>query len=230
MIRAIVKRHLLKKRKIYIDKSSDINYGVEITDNDRKTLNVDSHLHIEKMGSGCLFEHVYGYGNIQLGKNVSISGPGTVLHAEIGKIQIGSYTSIAPNVCIMEFNHDMSRPTTYAMAYNVFGEEFKKDVISKGDIIIGEDVWIGANSVITSGVTIGRGAVIAAGSVVTKEVKPYSVVGGCPARLIKMRFQASGIDELEKSEWWNWNERQLLENYDFFTQAKHMGNITKKLD
>lgn len=219
MIKRILKRLLLKKKKIHLDTFSDINYSVKITDLERTTVIVDSHLHITKMGSGCFFEHVYGYGDIELGKNVSISGPGTVLHAEIGKIQIGSYSSIAPNVCIMEFNHDMNRPTMYTLNYNLFGESIKTDFVSKGDIVIGEDVWIGANVVITSGVKIGRGAVVAAGSVVTKDVEPYSVVGGIPATIIKMRFEKQKIKELEDSRWWEWDREKIFSEQDFLRKS-----------
>lgn len=162
------------------------------------------------------FEHVYAYGDIELDNNISISGPGTVLHAVKGKIKIGSYTSIAPNVTITEFNHDINRPSTYAFGYNIFHEEFKNDVTSKGNITIGEDVWIGSNVCILSGVNIGRGAVIAAGAVVNKDVEPYSIVGGVPARLIKMRFSQEKINKLESMEWWKWDHKKILENKSFF--------------
>ena len=171
-VKQALKRQLLKKRGIVIDKTSFINANVKL-DNDFENCKViDSSLHITQMGDNCFFEHVYAYGNIELGKNISISGPGTVLHAEIGKIRIGSYTSIAPNVTITEFNHNVGAITTYGIKSNLFGHEFKEDVVSKGDIIIGEDVWIGSNVAILSGVRIGRGAIIAAGAVVNKNVEP----------------------------------------------------------
>ena len=155
------------------------------------------------------------YGNIELGEFVSISGPGTILHSEVGKITIGSFSSIAENVSIQEFNHNLGRPTTCAVNHMIFKSQ-KRDFVSKGDIEIGEDVWIGSNAVVLSGVKIGRGAVIAAGGIVTKDVPKYAVVGGNPAKLIKMRFDEQQIQLLEESKWWTWKIERILKNKDFF--------------
>jgi serine acetyltransferase len=81
----------------------------------------------------------------------------------------------------------------------------------KGDITVGSDVWIGAKSTIMSGVKIGDGAIVAAGALVTKDVEPYSIVGGNPARLLKYRFDKSQIEELLKIEWWLWDESKIKE-------------------
>ena len=81
----------------------------------------------------------------------------------------------------------------------------------KGDIIIGNDVWIGAKSTIMSGVKIGDGVIIAAGALVTKDVEPYSVVGGNPAKHIKYRFDEEQIVDLLKIKWWEWNEDMIKE-------------------
>lgn len=81
----------------------------------------------------------------------------------------------------------------------------------KGDIIIGNDVWIGAKSTIMSGIKIGNGAVVAAGSVVTKDIEPYSLVGGNPAKHIKYRFTKDQIDDLLEIAWWNWTESKIKE-------------------
>ena len=83
--------------------------------------------------------------------------------------------------------------------------------ISKGDVVIGNDVWICANAIILSGVTIGDGAVIANGAIVTRDVEPYSVVAGNPAKHIKYRFNPDIIAELLQIKWWNWPENLLRE-------------------
>ena len=81
----------------------------------------------------------------------------------------------------------------------------------KGDIIIGNDVWIGAKTTIFGGVKIGDGAVIGSCSVITKDVEPYSVVAGNPAKHIKYRFTEQQIEKLKKIEWWNWDETKINE-------------------
>ena len=103
------------------------------------------------------------------------------------KLYIGSYCSISPGVqFLLGGEHTLSTISTYPFKVKVWGES--REALSKGDIIIKDDVWIGTNAIICSGVTVGQGAVIAAGSVVTKNVEPYSIVGGNPAKIIKYRF------------------------------------------
>ena len=80
---------------------------------------------------------------------------------------------------------------------------------SKGDIVVGSDVWIGRGSTILSGVTIGDGAVVAAGSMVTKDVAPFSIVGGNPARLIRMRFDEHTVEKLLVLRWWDWDDAKI---------------------
>lgn len=113
------------------------------------------------------------------------------------KLIIGSHCSVAPNVqFILASNHPYEGISTYPFKVKFLG--YEKEASSKGDIIIKDDVWIGLNSIILSGVTIGQGAVVAAGSVVTKDVQPYAIVGGNPAKVIKYRFEQAIIDELIK--------------------------------
>lgn len=103
------------------------------------------------------------------------------------KLRIGSYCSVAPGVWfLLAGEHQLDSVSTYPFKVKVFGEAFEAG--SKGDIIIQDDVWIGTNAIICSGVTIGQGAVVAAGAVVTKDVPPYAIVGGNPAKLIRYRF------------------------------------------
>lgn len=86
---------------------------------------------------------------------------------------------------------------------------------NKGDIIIGNDVWIGYEAVIMAGVHIGDGAVIAARAVVTKDVPPYTIVGGTPARKIRMRFEEETIAKLQQIQWWNWPVEKIRQSLPY---------------
>lgn len=103
------------------------------------------------------------------------------------RLIIGSYCSIAPGVqFLLGGEHQINSISTYPFKVKRFSDE--REAGSKGDIIVKDDVWIGTNAIICSGVTIGQGAIIAAGAVVTKDVEPYAIVGGNPAKLIRYRF------------------------------------------
>jgi acetyltransferase-like isoleucine patch superfamily enzyme len=111
------------------------------------------------------------------------------------KLKIGSYCSISPGVqFLLGGEHQINSISTYPFKVKCFGYEYEAG--SKGDIIVGDDVWIGTNAIICSGLKIGQGAIVAAGAVVTKEVLPYAVVGGNPARVIKYRFGQDVIARL----------------------------------
>ena len=131
------------------------------------------------------------------------------------KLYIGSYCSIAPNVkFLLGGEHSINTISTFPFKVKVFGES--REAGSKGDIIIKDDVWIGESAIICSGVTVGQGAVIAAGSIVTKDVEPYSIVGGNPAKFIKWRFdeqcrnRLSSIKIVDLFDKFNENDKELI--------------------
>lgn len=127
------------------------------------------------------------------------------------KLIIGNYCSIAPEVIFMtDGEHSYKSISTYPFATRYFNKSI--DTLSKGDIIIGDDVWIGYGAIIMSGVNIGQGAVIAAGSVVTKDVPPYAIVGGVPAKIIKYRFESNIVNELLKLDY-NKLTKEIVEKY-----------------
>lgn len=141
-------------------------------------------------------------------------------HYEIfgDKLIIGKFCAIAPRVkFIMNgANHKMKAFTTYP--FGMFGNGWEvgipeiKDLPFKGDTVIGNDVWIGMEATIMPGVRIGDGAIIAAKSVVARDVPPYAIVGGNPAKVIRKRFDDEVIELLLKIQWWNWNVEKITEN------------------
>ena len=132
------------------------------------------------------------------------------------RLIMGKFCSIA---CGAKFlftsaNHTQKSLSTYP--FPIFFDEWDLDVEDitsawdrKGDIIIGNDVWIGYEAVIMSGVTIGDGAIIGARSVVTKDIPPYTIVGGVPARQIRRRFSEETIAALLELKWWNWPREKI---------------------
>jgi phosphonate metabolism protein (transferase hexapeptide repeat family) len=136
---------------------------------------------------------------------------------------IGKFCSIASFVRINPGNHPtFSRIAQHHFTYrsSMFGfgeddEDFfawrKRDCVN-----IGHDVWIGHNATILAGVTIGNGAVIGAGAIVTKDVEPYSIMVGVPAKKIKMRFQNELIEKIEHAQWWDWDYETIRERLSDF--------------
>ncbi|WP_347870663.1 CatB-related O-acetyltransferase [Enterocloster bolteae] len=135
------------------------------------------------------------------------------------RLIIGKFCSIA---CGAKFlfnsaNHTLSSLSTYP--FPLFFEEWgleKRNVAAswdnKGDIVIGNDVWIGYEAVIMAWVTIGDGAIIGARAVVTKDVPPYTVAGGIPAKPIKKRYPEETIAALSELKWWDWPEERIAQN------------------
>jgi len=121
-------------------------------------------------------------------------------------LRIGSYTSIAEGVRILlGGEHRTDWITTYPFPAMIRGVEDIKDYApSKGDVVIGSDCWICADAMILSGVTIGHGAIVAAGAIVTRDVAPFSVVGGNPCKFIRWRFEEDVREELLQAAWWDW--------------------------
>ena len=147
------------------------------------------------------------------------------IHRE--KLIIGKFCSIA---CGTKFlfncaNHTLKSLSTYT--FPLFYEEWeleKSNITTawdnKGDIVIGNDVWIGYEAVIMAGVHIGDGAIIAARAVVTKDVPPYTIVGGTPAKEIRKRFDTEVIQQLLKLKWWDWSTNKIRQCLPYIAEGK----------
>jgi len=122
---------------------------------------------------------------------------------------IGKFCSISSGVYICPFEHNNKMRTTHPIVR--WGEPSKP----RPKVVIGNDVLISLNAIILEGVTIGDGAVIGAGAVVTRDVKPYEIVGGVPARHIRYRFSEEEIKKLVELKWWDWDIQKIKKNIDF---------------
>lgn len=164
-------------------------------------------------------------------------GLGTYIqhHSKISNTKIGKFCSIANNVEVCFGNHPTdtfvsTHPAFYKNTHNSLGFSFYKSPVDAFNTVsykekpyvtvIGNDVWIGSHALILGGIKIGNGAVIAAGAVVTKDVPPYAIVGGVPAKILKFRFEEDEIKLLEDCEWWNFSVNELNQNNIFFKNIK----------
>ena len=119
---------------------------------------------------------------------------------EYNRVSIGHYCSIADEVCfLVSADHEPKRISTYPFKAKCLTGEM--EALSKGDIVVEDDVWIGYGATILSGVRIGQGAVVAAGAVVTKDIPPYAIVAGVPAKVIKYRFEPELIHQLMRIDY-----------------------------
>lgn len=154
------------------------------------------------------------------------------IHRE--KLIIGKFCSIA---CGTKFlfncaNHTLKSLSTYT--FPLFHDEWeleKSNITTawdnKGDIVIGNDVWIGYEAVIMAGVHIGDGAIIAARAVVTKDVPPYTIVGGTPAKKIRKRFDAEVIQQLLMLKWWDWSTDKIRQCLPYIAEGKMNELLTR---
>lgn len=205
-------RIILTKHNVKVCLSSEIKYP--------SLLNHPAKIGGHSFLSGSLGRYSY------IGRNCSLNA------------NIGSFCSIADNVRTVAGDHPLTHISTSPVFYSTQGQavEFFADKEEIDELklfhtnppvacIIENDVWIGENVLIRGGVRIGTGACIAMGAVVTKDVSPYSVVGGVPARVIKKRFDNETIQLLLNSEWWNNDTEWLKNNYNSFVSIEDFKKI-----
>ncbi len=167
-----------------------------------------------KIGKG-----VFLYGWSVFSRNVSI-GDYSFMKQNVfmSNVSIGKFCCIADGLTVGLNEHPFREFSSYRM--NGITSPFYNKVQHGGGVfvppptIVGNDVWIGQDVVIKGGVKIGNGAVIGARSVVTKDIPPYAVAAGAPAKVIKYRFEQEKMDLLQKLQWWNWDTEKIYQNLD----------------
>jgi virginiamycin A acetyltransferase len=197
-----------------------------------KIPNKDIKFPLENYDKLCFLKNIIKNPNIIIGdytyyddfENVTNFEKNVKYHFEfIGdKLIIGKFCMIASDVKFIMNGANHLTKSISSFPFAIFGEDWKnamdgKNYPTKGNTEIGNDVWIGFNSTIMPGIKIGDGAIIATNSTVTKNVEPYSIVGGNPAKEIKKRFTKEQIEKLLEIKWWNWEIEKITENVQNLT-------------
>lgn len=197
-----------------------------------KVPNKDAKFPLENYKNLCFLKNIITNPNIIVGDYTYYDDFETVNNFEknvkyhfdfIGdKLIIGKFCMIASDVQFIMNGANHLTKSISSFPFAIFGEDWKnamdgKNYPTKGNTEIGNDVWIGFNSIIMPGVKIGDGAIIATNSTVTKNVEPYSIVGGNPAKEIKKRFSKEQIEKLLEIKWWNWEIEKITENVQNLT-------------
>lgn len=141
-------------------------------------------------------------------------------------VRVGSFTSVGPDVFFNQMgDHSLQGISSFPLGSRFFGEFTPSEVVSKGPIIVGNDVWIGRRAIIMSGVTIGDGAIIGAGAIVTKDVPPFAVAVGNPAKVVKYRYSSETIAALLSIAWWDWPIEKINSE-----KASMLGSVEEFVD
>lgn len=206
------KINAIAKQYNTIDSKAEIDPSVYISGS--------SILGLVNVGQGSKVFQAFIEGKVTIGRFTSLWGPNLHILGQMNGVKIGAFCSIARNVSIQENGHNTQRMTTYFLEKNLLDIPMQENaIVSKGPISIGNDVWIGTGAQILSGVTVGDGAIIGAGAIVTKDVPPYAIMAGNPAKVVKFRFNEQKIDELLALQWWDWPIEKIREETDFLLSA-----------
>lgn len=197
-----------KKRNVRIKSSSRIGWNSQFEGNNR-------------IGAHCIFTGYMGCGSY-MGSNCQITATigkycslGNFIHVARGRHPAHDWVSTHPAF----YSTGKQAGVTFSKTSR-FEENVYADPIKKTSVIVENDVWIGDNVLLMAGVTVKNGAIIAAGAVVTKDVEPYSIVAGVPAKVIGYRFDKEYARMVEKTEWWNKDADWLVQNSDLFCDIK----------
>lgn len=155
--------------------------------------------------------NVFPFNKVEIGKGTYGTLNVRTFSNDKEKLTIGNYCSIAENVFfLLGGDHRYDTISTYPFGKQIATGE--TEAVTKGPIVLGDDVWIGFGSIILSGVTIGQGSIIGAGSIVTKDIEPYSIACGAPARRIRYRHEQSAIDYLNTLDFSQLDEHGIREH------------------
>lgn len=164
-------------------------------------------------------DRVFPIKNVSVGKaTYGMLQIQSLFEQEGEQLIIGNYVSIAPGVqFLLGVNHQINTFTTFPL-YSRYINRSPVDALNKGPLVVEDEVWIGTDAILFSGVRVGKGAIISAGAIVTKDVPPYAIVGGTPAKLIKYRFSEDIIAELMSIHLKDMSKEWIIKNIDALYQ------------
>jgi acetyltransferase-like isoleucine patch superfamily enzyme len=200
------------------------DHGVSVTDEDPRTVLRTT------FGSHCRIRTPIFLIDSTVGDRSYIEA-----YCRIGSTRIAKFTAIAPGCHIGLAEHPSSRsaslhPIFYrrdpARAFDFAERSYREEVTTT---TLGNDVWVGAGAIIKGGVSIGDGAIIGAGAVVTRDVPPYAVVAGIPARVLRLRFEPDDIAFLQRIRWWDWSEEVLRRHHVAFHDLAALRELVEEL-
>jgi acetyltransferase-like isoleucine patch superfamily enzyme len=211
----LFRKYLLKKTNVIISNGVQFNHNTKFESYIK--INRNTEILNTEIGMGTYINSDSTFNNCIIGKFCSIASHSTIIY--------GRHPSVG----------FISTHPSFFSVLNQAGFSFTKEKLfeelkyvqpeKKISVIIGNDVWIGYGASIIEGISIGDGAIIAAGAVVTKDVKPYSIVAGVPAKIIKYRFSETEIAELLKLKWWDKDFSWLQENYKLFCDVNNIEKL-----
>ena len=171
----------------------------------------------------------YISGNVFIDDHTNINGPAYIVGTKNCPVRIGKYCAIGHNLRVRAADHNMEYANLQARLHKKLNFKSIHTNCNRG-VYIGNNVWIGDNVIILADVTVGDGAVIGAGAVVTKDIPPFTIAVGIPAKVIKKRFPDDVIQDLLDIKWWDWPEDKIARNKRFFeTDLTQPGVKIKKL-
>lgn len=157
---------------------------------------------------------------VSFGRGTRVTGPSAFKGSS--PIRIGNYCAIGEGVKMISVNHRVDRANLQLALDKRLG--FRSEMTaSRGPITIGNNVWIGDGAIVLDGVSVGDGAVVAAGAVVSRDVAPFAIVAGVPARELRKRFGEAEVERLLELGWWFWSEEEMRANRELFTRPLSAG-------
>lgn len=224
-----LKNLLFSKLKSFLLTKNYIKRGTSLKIHKNSTVYGNSFEGVITIGFKAKVSRIECVGTVNIGDFSALNGPNLDIYSGTGIVNIGKFCSIARNVSMQLDSHNHKKITTFLIFKNLIKEANNSELILKGNMNIRNDVWIGTNSVLSGNITIGNGAVIAANSFVNRDIPPYAIVAGSPAKIIKYRFDEETRDILNDLNWWDWDINKIKDHKILFKEELSLNLLQQYL-